>query len=58
MPFPANLPVGTVRYNANGVPEVEPDAQLRALDIVRIFDYGLSGLTPPEATARATQGHR
>jgi rod shape-determining protein MreC len=56
--FPANLPVGTVRYNANGVPEVEPDAQLRALDIVRIFDYGLSGLTPPEATARATPGRR
>jgi len=56
--FPANLPVGTVRYNANGVPEVEPDAQLRALDIVRIFDYGLSGLTPPEVTARATQGRR
>ena len=51
--FPANLPVGTVRYNANGVPEVEPDAQLRALDIVRIFDYGLTGFAPPEATARA-----
>jgi len=54
--FPANLPVGTVRYNANGVPEVEPDAQLRALDIVRIFDYGLGGFAPPEATARATPG--
>jgi rod shape-determining protein MreC len=55
--FPANLPVGTVRYNANGVPEVEPDAQLRALDIVRIFDYGLSGFTPPEAAAHPTLGH-
>jgi rod shape-determining protein MreC len=55
--FPANLPVGTVRYNANGVPEVEPDAQLRALDIVRIFNYGLSGFTPPEVTAaRLTPG--
>jgi rod shape-determining protein MreC len=55
--FPANLPVGTVRYNANGTPEVEPDAQLRALDIVRIFDYGLNGFSAPEATARSTQGH-
>jgi rod shape-determining protein MreC len=55
--FPANLPVGTVRYNANGVPEVEPDAQLRALDIVRIFDYGLNGFAAPELAARSTPGH-
>jgi rod shape-determining protein MreC len=56
--FPANLPVGTIRYNANGVPEVEPDAQLRSLDIVRIFDYGLNGFAPPEVTAaHATPGH-
>jgi rod shape-determining protein MreC len=54
--FPANLPVGTVRYNANGVPEVEPDAQLHALDIVRIFDYGLAGFAAPEVTAHAAQG--
>jgi rod shape-determining protein MreC len=54
--FPANLPVGTVRYSSNGVPEIEPDAQLRALDIVRIFDYGLSSFAPPEATARPTPG--
>jgi rod shape-determining protein MreC len=56
--FPANLPVGTVRYNANGVPDVEPDAQLRALDIVRIFDYGLNGFAAPEATARTAQSRR
>jgi rod shape-determining protein MreC len=55
--FPANLPVGTVRYNANGVPEIEPDAQLRSLDIVRIFDYGLNTFSAPEATARPTPGH-
>jgi rod shape-determining protein MreC len=54
--FPANLPVGTVRYNANGVPEVEPDANLNALNIVRVFDYGMTGFAAPEATARATQG--
>ncbi|MGA3000192.1 MAG: rod shape-determining protein MreC [Acetobacteraceae bacterium] len=54
--FPANLPVGTVRYNASGVPEVEPDANLNALDIVRVFDYGLNGLTAPEVTARVAAG--
>jgi rod shape-determining protein MreC len=56
--FPANLPIGTVRYNANGVPEIEPDAQLRVLDIVRIFDYGLGGFTAPEGAARPLQGRR
>jgi rod shape-determining protein MreC len=55
--FPADLPVGTVRYNAKGVPEVEPDARLYALDIVRVFDYGLNGFAAPEATARSVQGH-
>ncbi len=55
--FPANLPVGTVRYNTNGVPEIEPDAQLRDLDIVRIFDYGLSGFAPPETATHAMQSH-
>jgi hypothetical protein len=50
--------VGNIRYNANGVPEVEPDAQLRSLDIVRIFDYGMNGFAPPEVTAaHATPGH-
>jgi rod shape-determining protein MreC len=56
--FPANLPVGTVRYNANGIPEVEPDAVLRGLDIVRIFDYGLSSFSSPEMASRSTQGRR
>ena len=56
--FPANLPIGTVHFNTNGVPEVEPDAQLRALDMVRIFDYGLSGFAPPETPARPQPGRR
>lgn len=57
--FPANLPVGTIRYNANGVPEVEPSAQLRGVEIVRIFDYGLGALAPPEtAAARPVSGRR
>jgi rod shape-determining protein MreC len=46
--FPANLPVGTVHYNSNGSPDVEPSAMLQKLEVVRIFDYGLNGVTPPE----------
>jgi rod shape-determining protein MreC len=46
--FPANLPVGTVHYTSSGAPEVEPAAMLQKLEVVRIFDYGLTGVTPPE----------
>ena len=38
-----------MRYNAANVPEVEPAAQLDRLEVVRIFDYGLNGVAPPEA---------
>ena len=50
--FPAGLPVGVVRLNAQGVPEVELFARLDRLDAVRLFDYGLSGILPPESVAR------
>jgi len=50
--FPADLPVGTVHYTVSNVPEVVPSAALDRLEIVRIFDYGLSGLTAPEAQGR------
>jgi rod shape-determining protein MreC len=50
--FPAGLPVGVVRYSAGNVPEVEPAARLDRLDVVRIFDYGLHGVLPPEAAGR------
>jgi rod shape-determining protein MreC len=50
--FPANLPVGTVHYNGNGSPDVEPNAMLQKLEVVRIFDYGLNGPTPPEPADR------
>jgi rod shape-determining protein MreC len=49
--FPAGLPVGVVHYNANKVPEVEPAGRLERLEVVRLFDYGLRGLLPPEAIA-------
>ena len=53
--FPAGLPVGTVHYSVNTVPEVEPAAQLDRLEIVRIFNYGLRGLVAPEAPARPAE---
>ncbi len=54
--FPANLPIGTVRFSASGVPEVEPEALLQRLEVVRIFDYGLGGIPPPEPPAKQTPG--
>ncbi len=50
--YPAGLPVGVVRWSAAGAPEVELFARLDRLDLVRLFDYGLSGLLPPDAVAR------
>ncbi len=51
--FPANLPVGTVHYNAANVPEVEPSARLDRLEVVRIFDYGLRGIGSPEGSGKS-----
>jgi rod shape-determining protein MreC len=51
--FPAGLLVGTVHYGAGGQVEVAPAADLTRLEIVRIFDYGLSGIVPPEAPGHA-----
>ncbi len=50
--FPANLPVGMVHFSAANVPEVVPAAMLDRLEVVRIFDYGLGGITAPEAPGR------
>jgi rod shape-determining protein MreC len=55
--FPSGLPIGTVHYAGAGKLEVTPAANLDRLEIVRIFDYGLGGIVPPEApghTATAT----
>ncbi len=49
--FPAGLPVGVVHYTTSKVPEVEPLARLDRLEVVRIFDYGLRGVVPPEGPA-------
>jgi len=54
--FPADLPVGTVHYTSNNIPEVVPTAMLDRLEVVRIFDYGLTGMDDPEAVARTMRG--
>lgn len=53
--FPAGLPVGTVRFSASAVPEVEPAARLGRLEVVRLFNYGLRGIQPPENSLRPTE---
>lgn len=52
--FPAGLPVGVVHYTSGKVAEVEPYARLDRLEMVRLFDYGLHGVLPPEASAAKT----
>jgi rod shape-determining protein MreC len=57
--FPPGLPVGVVRYSASNVPEVQPLARLDRLEVVRLFDYGLKGVLPPEtAVARVPERRR
>jgi len=53
--FPAGLPVGTVHYLSPNEPVVEPYAHLDHVGIVRLFDYGLSQITPPDAPGRVPQ---
>jgi len=54
--FPSGLLVGTVHYTGSGAPAVAPSANLDRLEIVRVFDYGLGGVVPPEAPGRALAG--
>jgi len=56
--FPAGLPVGVVHYNQSGVAEVEPLARLDRLEVVRLFDYGLRGVLPPEASIAKVSSDR
>jgi len=50
--FPAGLPIGAVRWGSQGAAEVELFARLDRLEVVRLFDWGLNGILPPEAVAR------
>jgi rod shape-determining protein MreC len=59
--FPPGLPVGVVSSVANGVIRVEPYAELSRLEVLRIVDFGLSGVLPqsavppPRASARSAK---
>lgn len=55
--FPAGLPVGVVHYAGPHQPEVIPAARLDRLEIVRLFDYRLGGIPPPEADMRRPTLH-
>ena len=44
--YPAGLPVGVITSVADGVIRVRPFFNRNRLEIVRIVDYGLSGLLP------------
>ena len=52
MAFPSGLPIGVVRWTESGVAEVELFARADRLDLVRLFDFGLGGILPPDAIAR------
>ena len=47
--FPPGLPVGVVSSVASGVIRVEPYAELSRLEVLRIVDFGLSGVLPQSA---------
>jgi rod shape-determining protein MreC len=59
--FPPGLPVGVVSSVANGVIRVEPYVELSRLEVLRIVDFGLSGVLPqsavppPRAPGRASK---
>jgi rod shape-determining protein MreC len=55
--FPPGLPVGTVHYVRGGVPEVVPAAELGQFGMLRLFDYGLHGIIPPESRETEGRGH-
>lgn len=48
--FPAGLPVGAVHYGRSGLPGVIPDADLKRLGIVRLFDYQVMTIAPPRGS--------
>jgi rod shape-determining protein MreC len=56
--FPAGLPVGIVREGKGGVLEVELFADLDRLEYVRLHEFGLNGILPPESVTPPGQRRR
>ena len=51
--FPAGLPVGIVHRQPNGSFAVIPSASFDALTVLRLFDYNLQAIQPPDARGHA-----
>jgi rod shape-determining protein MreC len=47
--FPPGMPVGTVSSIDGGLIRVEPFADLSRVEYLRVVDFGLAGVLPPEA---------
>lgn len=56
--FPPGLPVGVVTSVAGDIIRVEPYAELARLELVRIVDFGLSGVLPQSAVPGPKQNTR
>ncbi len=54
--YPAGLSVGVVHYLSARQAIVLPSARLDPVDVLRIFDYGLSRITPPAAPGHVLPG--
>ncbi|MCQ2965977.1 MAG: rod shape-determining protein MreC [Alphaproteobacteria bacterium] len=53
--FPAGLPIGRIVSIDDGIIKIQPFADRNHLEIVRIVDYGLSGLLPETPCEQVTQ---
>jgi len=47
--FPPGMPVGTIASVDGGLIRVEPFADLSRIEFLRVVDFGLAGVLPPEA---------
>jgi len=56
--FPPGLPVGTVAAVSDGGITVQPFVQRDRLEYVRVVDFGLQGILPPQPTIKRTKDTR
>lgn len=52
--LPDGIPIGNVHYLAPGQPVIVPYMSLDRLKIIRIVDYGMSAILPPDVCGRMT----
>ena len=56
--FPPGMPVGTVASVDGGTIRVEPYADLSRVEYLRVVDFGLAGVLPPEAVPQPKAARR